>query len=99
MADEENIEDLLDDDDIRNFFQSRDPNRAKPVPFLDEETAEKYKGKATVLTPKEPTEKDEESYGISFTQHVKSIKETARHHTWLGISIGLGLAIVITLII
>ena len=99
MTDEENIKDLLDDDDIRNFFQSRDPNRKKPDPFLTTESADRYKGKASALTPKENIDDEIEIHGISFTQHVKNIKETARHYLWLGISIGLVLAIVITLLI
>lgn len=95
MTDEENIKDLLDDDDIRNYFQSRDPNRKKPVYYTDDDTAH-TKGKATALKPKE---NNEEVHGVSFTQHVKRTKEAARHFTWIGISIGLFLAIILTLLI
>ena len=93
MSKDENMQDLLDDDDIRNYFQSRDPARKKPDPFIDLESADK--GKASVLTPKEETE---DIHGVSFSQHVKQIRETARHYLWIGLSIGLVIAIIITLI-
>ena len=94
MTDEEDMKSLLDDDDIRKYFKSRDPERKKPVYYSDDDTVN-TKGKATSLKPKEDTE---EVHGVSFTQHVKHIKETARHFSWLGIAIGMFIAIVITLL-
>ena len=94
MTDEDDIKDLLDDDDIRNYFQSRDPSRKKT--FIDPDETTKFYGKAGALKPKE---NEEEVHGVSFTQHVKRTKEAARHFTWIGISIGLFLAIVLTLLI
>lgn len=93
MTDEDDIKDLLDDDDIRNYFQSRDPKRKKT--FINPDETSTTHGKASALKPKE----DEEVHGVSFTQHVKRTKEAARHFTWIGISVGLFLAIVLTLLI
>lgn len=89
------MKDLLDDDDIRNYFKSRDPNRKKIDPIIDLETAEQHKGKASALSPKEETE---EIHGVSFSQHIKQIRETARHYVWIGIAMGLTIAIIVTLI-
>lgn len=95
MSDDDEMKELLDDDEIREWFVSRDPERKKVDPFTDEETAEEHKGKASVLTPKEPTK---EIHGVSFSQHVKQIRVTARHYLWIGLSIGFFVAIIITLI-
>ena len=87
------IKALMDDDDIRKYFQSRDPARKKVDPFIGLESADQ--GKASALTPKEEVE---EVHGVSFTEHVKRIREAARHYIWIGISLGLAIAIIITLI-
>ena len=94
MSESDELKKLLnDDDDLRNYFNSRDPARKKVDPRIDLETAEQ--GKASVLTPKKETE---EAHGVSFTQHVKRIREAARHYLWIGLSVGLAIAIVVTLI-
>lgn len=86
---EQSIEDLLDDDQIREFFESRDPNREKPSPFLTEEAEEQYSGRASKLkTVSEDTE-EEEVYGISYTQHQKHIRQVAFRFTWVGMCLGL----------
>lgn len=95
MSEDDELKELLDDDDLRNYFNGRDPNRKKIDPFTDEETANQHKGKASVLAPKEETE---EVHGVSFSQHVKRIREAARHYLWIGLSLGLAIAIVITLL-
>ena len=94
--DEKELKAILDDDDIRRYFESRDPNRKLPNPGLTEDTADELKGKASVLTPKE---EKEDVHGVSFTQHVKRIKETLRRGVLGGIALGLLLAIVLTLIL
>ena len=97
MDDEENVKDLLDDDDIRKYFQGRDPTRAKTYPFLTEESEEQYKGKSSSLTTKVKEEK-EEVYGVSFTQYTKQLREVSRHFLWIGMSVAFFIAIIITLI-
>jgi len=99
LSEDEELKQLLDDDDLRDYFNGRDPNRKKSDPFISEETANRHRGKSTVLTTKDVPEEKQETHGISFTQHVKSIKETARQYMWIGISVGLFLAIIITLIL
>lgn len=89
----DDMKELLDDDDLRTYFNSRDPNRKKVDPNINLETAEQ--GKASVLKPKEETE---EVHGVSFSQHVKRIREASRHYLWIGLSLGLAIAIVVTLI-
>ena len=94
VDDKKELKEILDDEDIRKYFQSRDPNRKLPNPGLTEETADELKGKASVLKPKE---EKEDAHGISFTQYIKGIKETLRRGILVGISIGLFLAIILTL--
>ena len=93
MSEDDEMKELLDDDDLRNYFQGRDPKRKKVDPNISLETAEQ--GKASVLTPKKETE---EAHGVSFSQHVKQIRVTARHYLWIGLILGLAIAIIITLI-
>lgn len=97
MEDDENVKDLLDDDDIRKYFQGRDPSRAKPKPFLTDEAEETYRGKSSTLTAKIKEEK-EEVYGVSFTQYTKQLREVSRHFLWIGMSVAFSIAIIITLI-
>ena len=91
------IPDELDDDQIRAWFQSRDPNRPKPNPFLTAEAEESVRGKASSLTIKQE-KKEEKLYGISFSQHTKHIKEVARHFFFIGLSVALFVAIVLAII-
>ena len=90
---EDELKQLLDDDDIRRYFQGRDPERKKPNPGLTEDTADQIQGKASVLTPK--VEKDDDVHGVSFSQHIKSIRETKKHYIWIGICVGLAIAIIL----
>lgn len=94
--DDETLKELLDDDDIRKYFQGRDPSRAKPHPFLTEESEEQFKGKATTLKPKEVEEK-EDVYGVSYTQHNKTVREIGRHFFWIGMSLAFIIAIIVTI--
>ncbi len=96
---DDEMEDLLDDDDIREFFQSRDPDRPKTNPFLDADVEESIRGKASVLTPKEVVEDDANVYGISYTQHTKHIRDVARHFFLIGSAAALVLAIVLAAIL
>lgn len=95
----DDIEDLLDDDDIRKFFQGRDPDRPKVYPFLDPDVEESIRGKASTLTPKEVVEDKEKVYGISYTQHTKHIRDVARHFFLVGSAVALILAIVLAAIL
>ncbi len=94
----ENMEELLDDDDIRKFFQSRDPDRLKVDPFLDSDLEESIRGKASTLTPKEAVE-EERVYGISYTQHTKHIRDVARHFSLIGSAAALMLAVFLVAIL
>lgn len=98
MSDNDNLNQLLDDDQIREWFASRDPNRKKVNPFIDEETDSEYNKKAARKVQTEDKEPDEKAYGITHSQHQSHIRDVARHFTWIGISAGLLLAIVLTLI-
>lgn len=95
MSEDDDMKELMDDDDIRNYFKGRDPDRKKVDPIIDLDAAEQYKGKASALSPKEETE---EIHGVSFSQHIKQIRETARHYIWIGLALGLAIAIIVTLI-
>ena len=95
MSKEDELEKVLDDDQIRNWFTSRDPERKKINPFITEEAAEEFGGKASVLTVKEEEEK---VHGVSFSEHTKQVKNVSISFTWIGISIGLILAIILALI-
>ena len=95
LSEDDEMKDLMDDDEIRNYFNSRDPNRKKVDPIIDLESAEQHKGKASALTPKEETE---EIHGVSFSQHIKQIRETARHYIWIGMALAFTIAIIVTLI-
>jgi len=95
MNKEDELEKVLDDDQIRNWFTSRDPERKKIDPFITEEAAEEFGGRASVLTVKEEKEK---VHGVSFSEHTKQVKNVSINFTWVGISIGLILAIILALI-
>lgn len=92
----EDLDDELDDDQIREWFQSRDPNRKKVDPFLTEEAAELVQGKASPLTIK--SEKEEIEHGVSFSQHTKHVRNVARHFFFFGSSVALTVAIILALI-
>lgn len=91
------LEEILDDEKIREWFQSRDPNRKKVNPFLDEEAAELYSGKASSLTPSEEKAKDK-LYGISYSEHERHIRNVAKNFVYIGIAIGLTIAIILAII-
>ena len=95
MSKEDELEKVLDDDQIRNWFTSRDPERKKINPFITEEAAEEFGGRASVLTAKEEEEK---VHGVSFSEHTKQVKSVSISFTWVGISIGLISAIILALI-
>lgn len=91
-------EELLDDDQLRNWFQSRDPSRKKPNPFLDEEAQENYGGgKSSSLTIKQETK--EKEYGVSYSEHRRHLRQIARHFTFIGISIALIIVIFLIVLI
>ncbi len=96
MNNKSDISDELDDEQIRAWFQSRDPSRKKVDPFLTDEARESVKGKASPLTIKE--EKEEKAYGISFSQHSKHVRNVARHFFFFGSSVTLVVAIILALI-
>jgi len=96
MVDEKEIPEL-DDEKIREWFLSRDPNRPKPNPFLTEEAEEAFKGKASPLTIKK-VEENEKSYGVSYSQHMKHLKEVARHFFFVGTATALFVAIILAVI-
>jgi len=91
------ISEELDDDQIREWFQSRDPDRKKVDPFLTEEAKESLGGKASPLTIKEEIEQ-EKSYGVSYSQHTKHIRDVARHFFFVGSSAALFVAIILAII-
>lgn len=95
MSKESELEKVLDDDQLRDWFKSRDPERKKIDPFISEETAEEFGGKASTLLVKEEEEK---IHGISFSEYTKQVKNISINFTWVGISIGLILAIILALI-
>ena len=97
MTDKNTLSEELDDDQIREWFKSRDPNRKKPNPFLTEEAEEAVRGKASTLTVKKEKE-EEKLYGISYSQHTKHIREVARHFFFVGSSVALFVAIVLAVI-
>lgn len=100
MDDKKSVSELLDDDKIREYFLSRDPNRTKPNPFLTVEAEEQYGGKASRLKIiGETTETEEKSYGISYSQHQKHVKDVAIKFLGLGISLGLLISIVLFLFV
>lgn len=94
--DKTKLEEELDDDAIREWFASRDPNRPKVNPFLTDEAEESVRGKASSLTIKK--EEKEKLYGISYSQHTKSVREVARHFFLIGSAVTLFVAIVLALI-
>lgn len=95
MSKENELEKVLDDDQLRDWFKSRDPERKKIDPFISEEAAEEFGGKASTLTIKE--EEEEKVHGISFSEYTKQVKNISINFTWVGISIGLLLAIILAL--
>jgi len=95
MSKENELEKVLDDDQLRDWFKSRDPERKKIDPFISEEAAEEFGGKASVLTAKEEEKK---IHGVSFSEHTKQVKNVSINFAWFGVSIGLTLAIILALI-
>lgn len=96
MNDKMDVPEELDDDKIREWFLSRDPNRKKVNPFLTEEAEESVKGKASTLTIKEAQK--ETTHGISFSQHTKHVRNVARHFFFFGSSMALAVAIILAII-
>jgi len=94
MSKENELEKVLDDDQLRDWFRSRDPERRKIDPFISEEAAEEFGGKSSVLTVKE----EEKIHGVSFSEHTRLVKNVSMNFTWIGISIGLILAIILALL-
>ena len=94
MSEENELEKVLDDDQLRDWFRSRDPERKKIDPFISEEAAEEVGGQSSVLTVKA----EEKIHGVSFSEHTKQVKNVSVNFTWIGISIGLILAIILALI-
>lgn len=90
------MKDILDDDQLRDYFESRDPKRKKNDPFLDADVEESVRGKSSGLTVKQP--KEEKEYGISYSQHQKHTKNIARHFFFMGVIMSLLLAILIQII-
>lgn len=95
MSKNDELEKVLDDDQLRDWFKSRDPERKKIDPFISEEAAEEFGGKSSTLAIKEEEEK---VHGISFSEYTKQVKSISINFTWVGISIGLTLAIILALI-
>ena len=96
MNDKTGLPEELDDDQIREWFESRDPNRKKIDPFLTDEARESVKGKSTPLVIKEDKEATE--HGISFSQHSMHVRNVARHFFFFGSSVALVVAIILALI-
>ncbi len=96
MNKEKTLDEELDDDQLREWFASRDPNRTKVNPFLTDEAEESVRGKASPLTTKK--EEKETLHGISYSQHTKSVREVARHFFLIGSAVTLFVAIVLALI-
>jgi len=91
------LEEILDDEKIREWFESRDPNRKKVNPFIDADAEELYSGRASSLTP--AGEKlENKPYGISYSEHERHIRNVAKNFAFIGIAIGLTIAIVLALI-
>ena len=93
------MKELLDDEQIRKFFQSMDPNRPKTNPFLTDEAEESVRGKASGLTLKQPEAKEEKVYGIADTQHTKHIRDVARHFSLIGSAVALTIAIILSILL
>lgn len=96
--DDDKLEELLGDKDIMEYFLSRDPNRKKADPFLTEDSQKAYTGRASSLTKVEKRD-EEDVWGVSYSQHQKHVNDTARNFTWIGISIGIMVAMAITIIL
>lgn len=93
-------EDLLSDEDIRNWFQSRDPNRKKSNPFLTDDAKEQYTGKASKLKIVGDVKKDEErDWGVSYSEHQRHLKQSSKNFMWIGINGGLLISILLVIII
>lgn len=88
----------MDDDDIRRWFESRDPNRKKPNPFITQESAEQY-GARPQLTQPVSSPDAEVSQGPSFSDHDRHIRETARRFAYMGAAAALAVAIVLVLLL
>lgn len=91
---DKSLETLMNDDQLREWFYSRDPERKKSNPFLTEDAEKQYTGKSSTLTKVEKVE-DEKSWGISYSEHDAHLKKTSKTYFWLGVITGLIIAIVI----
>lgn len=98
MADS-NLLEALDDEDIRKWFESRDPSRAKPNPFLTSDAEESVRGRASSLKIIEEDEESEQPWGVSYTQHQKHVRDVARHFFWAGMTIAFVFSIIAIFII
>lgn len=85
-------EELLNDDDIREWFRSRDPDRKKTNPFLTDDAEKQYTGRASKLAIINKDDK-EQIWGISYSEHQKHLKQSSKNFMWVGINIGLFLSI------
>ena len=97
MSDDNNIEKILDDDELRAWFMSRDPERKKNNPFLTDEAAEQFNGKASSLQTVDEDD-GEKVWGISFSEHDRHVKKVSNAWFWVGLSTGLLLAIILALL-
>lgn len=100
-SDPDDLENQLNhDQQLLDWFKSRDPDRVKASPFSDSETAEQYGAKSTKpnKSPDSTVQQEQDGLGVSFTQHEWHIKYVSRNFTYIGIAIGLFVAIVLALI-
>lgn len=103
---EQSIPPELDDEDIRRWFESRDPERKKPNPFITQETAEQWSPKPRGLTsvnspansPANSAQSDQPG-PPTFTEHDRHIREVARRFTYMGAAAALAVAIVLVLLL
>lgn len=92
MNNKTNMDEVLNDDQLRDWFTSRDPNREKTNPFLDADLEESITGKASSLKLKEQTEDD--TWGISYSAHSKHVRDVGRHFFFIGAGVALIVAII-----
>lgn len=99
---EDTIPPELDDEDIRRWFESRDPERKKPNPFITQETAEQWspkpRGLTSVNSPANSAQSDQPG-PPTFTEHDRHIREVARRFTYMGAAAALAVAIVLVLLL
>ena len=98
----DDLESQLDNDQqLMDWFKSRDPDRVKASPFRDSEMAEQYGAKPTKSNKSQDNtdqQQEQDGLGVSFTQHEWHIKHVSKNFTFIGIAIGLFVAIVLALV-